>query len=262
MTTAARVRRFSRNELAVIANQVIGERLPNMPEQGIREASALQNYVLGTRMLDSRGLELYRYGLAGAGICTLGLLHQSPVPTAGEVNLVPLANYAIGTRIIGLTTGAAVAANEYAGGWLYVDTATGMGDCLRILSHPANAGAAACLFTCLDVTTILFDATTRCALVANPYADVIVHPAPPTAHLVGIPRITIPALEYGWFQRRGPAAALIGTAAPAVNSLVSAGLLVNGAVDIYIAGTALGIVGEVMRTDAATDTGMINLMLE
>jgi len=257
--------RRTRVELSEVAEDILSGRLPGRPEQGIRVASAVQNYALGAKKTFGFGAEIFRYGQAGAADCNLGELQQSAL-LAAEIDLVPLAAYVIGTKVIGITTVGAINANEYAGGWIWVNAGTDIGECLRILSHPAAGGGAPCLFTCLDGLTAAFVvANTVCSLMRNPYAGVIIHPAPPTTHLVGVPRVTIPTTQFGWFQRKGPAAVLIDaapSAAPVVNDLVQAGAVTNGSVMQYDFLTGLGVVGEVIRTDAVELVAMVNLMLE
>lgn len=197
---------YSRADFDALANTVIGERAVGGVEQAITTVTAAQNYMLGAKK--QIGQSIYRYGLAGAVNLVLGELCQAPVPTAGEHNLVPAANYAVGTKVVTLTTGAAVTANEYAGGWLFVNTGAGLGMNLRILSHPANAGAAICAFTLIDPVTTAFAASTRCALTANPYNLPVITTVPPASNLVGVPVAAINAGLYGWFQTRGPASVL------------------------------------------------------
>ena len=294
------MRHYSRAEWEQVFDSILGERLPGRLEQGVRAVSATQNYVLGAKR--EIGPRVYKYGLVGAGIGTLGLLYQSPVPAPLQIDLVPLAAYAIGTRVITLTLGnAAVLANEYAGGWLYVNQGTGIGDCLRIISHPAALALATCVFTCQDPTTItMVIANTQCSLVANPLSGIIVHPSPPTASLVGVPEVTIPIANFGWFQVRGPAAVLTdgvvyihravrastgvnGAVSHAIQEFVtnatgaigaaagptqdSAGvatviLLPGGDAATYDLGHQQTIVGRVLRVGATTDMSLINLALE
>ena len=200
---------YSRAQWTEIAEKILGERIAGRPEQGVLEISAAQNYALGARR--EIGLCVYRYGQAGAVALGLGELCQSPVPDAAQIDLVPSASYAIGVRVIEVTLGAAaVTANEYAGGWLYVNDGTGQGQKLRILSHPAAAASATCVFTCLDALTIALDtADSLLSLVANPWSGAIIHPSPPTAGLVGVPNLIIPIANFGWFQTRGPCPVLI-----------------------------------------------------
>jgi len=199
---------YTRAELEQIANQIIGKRLPGQGDQLVTEVSATQKFELGA--VKEIGLSRYRYGLVGAADIGLGVLCQAPVPAAVHHDLVPAASYAVGTKQVTLTIGAAdIAANEYAGGWLHVNDGTGQGQCLRILSHPAATGSTACTFTLIDPVTTAFDvANTLCAITRNPYSQAIIHPSPPTAQLVGVPVAAIPAGYYGWFQVRGPAAVL------------------------------------------------------
>ncbi len=230
MTTALRTAGFpSRLDLSKVLDRAVGERVTGGIDQLITQVSATQNYALNARK--ELGLSVYRYGLAGAVNLALGELCQAPVPTATEHDLVPAADPAIGTLVITLTTGAAVAANEYVGGWLHVNDGTGQGQNLRILSHPANAGAALCAFTCIDPLTVALvtAADSLCALTANPYNGAIVHPAPPTSKLIGVPVVAITAGLYGWFQTRGPAAVLTeGTVH--IYQQVQAAVVANGAV--------------------------------
>ena len=300
MTTATMRRGFySRADFDALASTVIGERVVGGVEQAITVVTAAQNFMVGAKK--QVGQSIYRYGQAGAVNIALGVLCQAPVPTAGEHNLVPAANYAVGTRVVTLTTGAAVAANEYAGGWLFVNTGTGLGMNLRILSHPANAGAAVCTFTLIDPITTAFDATTRCALCPNPYNLPVITTAPPTSGLVGVPVAAIDAGLYGWFQTRGPASVLTdgvlrifeqvrpsttvvgavmhaclevtmdGVAAAVANGSFienSAGasstvrLSTSAADTDYDVGSVVTVVGKVMRVEVDTDYSLVFLTLE
>lgn len=256
------MRHYSRNEMDQVYENIVGQRLPGAGEQGVRNVSAVQNYVLNARK--EVGPKVYRYGgVAAAGAATLALLHQSPVPAALQLDLVPSLAYPIGTRTIELTLGnAAVLANEYAGGWLYVNQGTGQGDCLRILSNPAALALATCVFTCIDATTIaMVVANTECSLVANPYSNVIVHPSPPTAMVIGVPEVTIPLSNFGWFQVKGPAA-VVGTGVLVIDNLVEPSATVDGTVDPYVGATILDPVGKVLRVNATTDCSLVDLMIE
>ncbi len=301
MTTAT-IRRgfYSRADFDALANTVIGERIQGGVEQAITTVAAAQNFSIGAKK--QIGQSIYRYGQAGAVNLALGVLCQAPIPTAGEHNLVPAANYAVGVRQVVLTTGAAVGLNEYAGGWLFVNTGTGLGMNLRILSHPANAGAAVCTFVLIDPITTAFDATTRCGLCPNPYNLPVIHPSPPTSGLVGVPVAAINAGLFGWFQTRGPAAVLTdgtlyiyqqvrpstgvnGAVMHAIQELVmdagaAAGTangalledsaaaettarLLTSAIDTdYDIGSVVTIVGKVMRVEVTADYSLIFLTLE
>ena len=203
-----KVEHYSRAEWTQIAEQVLGQRLPGRPDQGITVVSTVQNFQLGAPR--KVGMSAYRYGSVGAVDLALGVLCQAPVPAAVHHDLVPSASYAAGIRLVELTIGAAnIAANEYAGGWLHVNDGTGQGQAFRILSHPAALSGATCVFTLIDPVTTAFDvADTLCAITANPHRLAIIHPSPPTAKLVGVPVVAMGAGTFGWFKVRGPAAVL------------------------------------------------------
>lgn len=199
---------YTRNQFNAVMEAILGERLPGRPDQDITEVTTVQNFVLAARRQIRQSV--YRYGQVGAVNLALGVLCQSPVPPANHHGLVPAASYPVGTRIVTLTLGATpLAADEMAGGWLHVNDGTGQGQAFRILSHPAALAAATCQFTLIDPITTAFNvADTLCALTANPYAAVIIHPSPPTARLVGVPVAAMAAGSFGWFKTRGPAAVL------------------------------------------------------
>jgi len=293
---------YTRNQFTQVLETILGKRAIGRPDQQIYEVSSVQNFELGARK--EVGVSVYQYGLAGAVDLALGVLCQAPVPAAAHHDLVPAASYAAGVYIVTLTLGATpLAANEMAGGWLHVNDGTGQGQVFEILSHPAALAAATCAFTLkTPITTAFNAANTLCALTANPYRAVIIHPGPPTAQLVGVPVAAIPAANYGWFQTRGPAAVLTqGTLyiyqqvkpAPATAGAVAHanqqfrtgstaaaacgnGALVedsaaaetavrfaNSAVDTdYDLGTLVTIVGRVMRVEVSTDYSLIFLTLE
>jgi len=199
---------YTRNQFTQVMETILGKRAVGRPDQALYEASAVQNFEVGSPRDD--GVCRYRYGFVGAANIALGVLCQAPVPAAAHHDLVPAASYAAGVYIVTLTLGATpLAANEMAGGWLHVNDGTGQGQNFEIRSHPAALAAATCAFTLKTPITTAFNvADTLCALTANPYRAVIIHPAPPTAQLVGVPVAAIPAANYGWFQTRGPAAVL------------------------------------------------------
>lgn len=294
---------YSRAEWAQMAEPAIGVRMPAGVEQLITQTGAIQNYAVGSRI--ELGPSVYHYGLAGVANIALGVLCQAPVPAALEHNLSPNADHAAGVFVVTLTTGGAVGLNAYAGGWLHVNDGTGQGQVLRILSHPATVGAAVCAFTCLDpLTTGLVSAgpDSLCALTANPYTAAIIHPAPPTAQLLGVPVVAIDATEYGWFQTRGPAAVLtdgvlyihqhvcVGTVAGSVRHAIQevtmgptgaaagsdAGAFADDSARAALAfrnedavanhtydiASLVTIIGKVMRVEATGDYSLIDLALE
>lgn len=290
---------YTRNQFNAVMEAILGERLVGRPDQAVYEVSAVQNFALGASRQE--GASLYRYGLAGAAPIALGVLCQAPAPAGVHHDLVPAASYLAGTRTVVLTIGAAnIAADEYAGGWLHVNDGTGQGQRFKILSHPAALANALCAFTLVEpITTTFAIANTLCAITRNPYNQAIIHPAPPTSKLVGVPVAAIGAGLFGWFQTRGPAAvltagtlyiyqqvrpgAVAGSVSHAIQQFVvnaqagiganagpvqdSAGgatvvTFVGGNAATYDLGSLQTIVGRVMRVEVDTDYSLIDLTLE
>jgi len=85
---------YSRAELGEIANQILGERLPGRPKQGIYEESAVQNYRIGCRRVD--GDRTCHYCYAGSAIA---------IPQRGVANASPhLEGTCIGNAVAGAYT--------------------------------------------------------------------------------------------------------------------------------------------------------------
>ena len=184
-----------------------GGRVAGGSVQGALEESVSANYRIGT-VLEEEGCE-YEYAQAGAVALSPGKLMQSELPVANHADLTPTGSYAIGISVIEVTLGAsAVLVNEYRDGWILVTNATGEGQKLKILSHPAADASATCSFTCWEALTTATDGTSRMTLMKNPNQELIIHPSPPTALVVGVPQIAITAAYYFWLQTKGPTALL------------------------------------------------------
>jgi hypothetical protein len=107
----------------------------------------------------------------------------------------------------------AVALNLWAQGYAVIEAAAGAGEgrMYKVLSHPASAGSE-------DITVRLaggnglqtaLNTSDKVTFIKHPGDALIVHPAPPTAAVYGIAAAAVTALDYGWFQYRGPAACLV-----------------------------------------------------
>lgn len=137
---------YSRAELETIATQILGERLPGRPKQDVYEASAVQNYKLGSRrvmgaMGNAFDHRAWRYTKLATTTRTdgyaaysggLGLFAKavalSITPTTGKAQL--------GERT--LTTTTTMVVNAYAGGLLTMFEA-GQPICMRgIISNTAT----------------------------------------------------------------------------------------------------------------------------
>ena len=213
-------------------------------------SSADPLHSLGQKATTSDGRK-FRYVKAGASALVIGNMIQAPAQDAAHDELAVAAAAALGATQISVTTGAsAVTANQYAGGWACVSTTPGIGQFLKIASHPA-AGTTATLVLTLraeDALLVALTTSSKVTLVPNPYGSVIQSPVTTlTGAVVGAAIYTIAASEYGWIQSGGPAGVLIaGT--PGVGLAVVVPGTAAGCVVVDGAAAATQVVGSMMVT--------------
>ena len=211
-----------------------------------------KRFPLGTQMLLQDGRR-YRFGLNGAGAATAGFLFQSEVPDANhDTNAVPAAaatyNTA-GTRNLRVTISAnAIVANLWAEGYAVTEAAAGAGEgyAYKVKSHPASAGSEDVTFVLESELKHTLTTSDKVTFVRNPGAQVIIHPAPPTAALFGVAAGAIAAGSYGWFAVGGPQpVAVVGT------HVIGGGLIATSTVTGSPDGT-VEAAGTAITTTAAT----------
>lgn len=120
-----------------------------------------------------------------------GVLTQCPAVTANHQGLavaVTAVPATIGTTQVSVTLGATVLNyNQYQGGFLVVDSGTGIGQTLKIQSNPAAAASAAgVVITLEDPIQVTLDATSTVCLIPNPWTNVIIQPTTATAGPAGV----------------------------------------------------------------------------
>lgn len=141
---------------------------------------------------DGRQVVMVRNGgteISAASIGS-GLLVQAPAEITTWNHLamtVPTAYPATaGTfQILVTNAGTKLNINEYAGGYLIVDTGTGIGQTLQIASHAAAAASATFVLTLQDPIQVTLDATSFVTLVRNPYIGVVVSATGLTGTAIG-----------------------------------------------------------------------------
>lgn len=146
--------------------------------------------MVGQRFTTNDGRELVLVA-NGATALAGGVLVQSPAIVAGHQTLamtVPsTAPATAGTYLVSVTNGATVInENYYAGGYLIVKDGTGIGQTLRIKSHPGAAASSACVITLEDAIVTTLDATSVVNLIANPYSGAIIAPTTATGNVIGV----------------------------------------------------------------------------
>lgn len=219
-----------------------------------------QKLRLGTRAYTSDG-RVYHYARMGAVLGVAGSLYQGSAPVAGNLAQTPAAAAIGATQVTISAITTTVTANQYAEGWLQVDTTPGQGQMYGIASHPAATGGAALTLTLYpdEAISVALTTASRVGLIANPFADTILVPTARTGLICGWPSGPIPIAGFGWMQTWGPVCALInGTptiTAPVVNSATT-----SGAVDLWTTAAAAVVVtpvGHMMQVGVSTKNNAV-----
>lgn len=222
---------------------------------------ASPSHDLGAKLVTPDG-RAFRYARAGSGAAlVVGNLLQAEAEDTGEQNLAVSAT-AIGATQITTTTTVTVTANEYAGGFVVVAITPGLGQTLKIKSHPA-ATAAALTLDLEDPVQTALTTDSRIDLVPSLYAGVIQNPTSITGSVVGVACNNIAASNYGWIQTGGPAACLAdGTLTVGLPVVASNGTA--GGVETISDGAneLLAIVGIAMTAATTAEAGLVNLTLD
>lgn len=195
--------------------------------------------LVGTRwdLSDGREVILVKAGDAVAA----GKLYQDAAIVANHQNIAVTAYTAYSANgnvppKVTVTLGATAAtANQYAGGFVVVNDATGEGQTLRIASHPAANASASLVITLEDGAATALDATSEVCLIPPHGKDVIINPTTITGAQVGVGLYPITAGSYGFLVAKG---------------LVSG--LANGAIGVGLGISASGTVAGAFMVAAAT----------
>jgi hypothetical protein len=233
-----------------------------------RDQSTTQKHPLGTLAVGGDGSK-HRYAKAGAVALVAGNCLQSPaIIGTTHLAMTPSAA-ALGAQTVTFTLGATLAsANQYAEGWLQLDTTPGNGRRYRIASHPAAASGAVLTVTLYPDETInevAISTATRVGLVHNPFNGVLQMPVTTaTGTLVGIANCNLAIANFGWVQTQGMAAPLI-SGTPALGAIVMTPGAVAGAAEIIVAAGTLivaQVVGKMMQVGVNLKNNSTWLMIE
>lgn len=205
-------------------------------DQDIRQTTLNRPSELFGQLAQTSDGRMFALGQNGTGSGTAiapGKITQGAFAIPNHVNITGV-TVAAGTQQVTYTIGAtALTANQYIGGYLQVNTGTGAGQSMQIMSHTTSAaGSTAVQFNLKDAfyaATAVADS--KFSLQPNPYSKVILEANGTSTAILntGVAAISVPDAAYAWFQVGGPAAVLIdGT--PAVGLPVVASSAVAGAV--------------------------------
>lgn len=218
---------------------------------------------LGDRIETDDG-RVFRYALAGAVDLVAGNVLQGPAIVPNHLANTPPA-VAIGATSFTYTPGASTGtANQYAGGWMQVDTTPGNGYTYEVSGHAAIASSTAFTLYLKDAIQVALTTSSRVGLIANPYRGVIQMPVTTaTGTIAGIATYIITAAQYGWIQTWGICSVLIaGT--PALGASVMAPGAVAGAAEVIVAAGTLIVaqwVGNMAQVGVNTKNNAVDLRI-
>jgi hypothetical protein len=199
--------------------------------QDLFESSSIQKAALGSKAVSADG-RVFRYVKVGATALVPGKLYDGNATVANHQNCAVTAVAAIGATTVTFTLGATAAtANQYSGGYLVVNDATGQGYTYLIKSHPAADLSASLTVTLSDALQVALDITSEVSLLLNQYDGLILHEADTETGIpVGVAIYPVTALYYGWIQSRGIISCLADAAPSAVGTAVAASTTTDGCV--------------------------------
>lgn len=215
----------------------------------------------------------------GGTALVAGNLVQGPVSIgANHTGLTLVANAAIGATQITVTLGGtAVTANQYQGGFAVISAGTGIGQTLRIQSHPAQSSTSGNVVLTLEdplSVAITTAGSSKVSLTLNPYGSqygatfatsgCVVSPTVSTGPTIGVTLYPIPAtsatvLSYGFIQCKG-AVACLNDATTAIGLDVMPSTNTAGAVMTYVVATR-NRVGTSTVAGETTKAQIINIQL-
>lgn len=213
------------------------------------------NTLLGSRWDLEDGREV-RLILAGASNLAAGKLMQAPAPIADHANCTVTAVQAYSANgnvppTVTLTLGAtAVVANQYAGGYLVVNSGTGLGQTLQIASHPAAALSTALVVTLADGPNTALTTSSKVTLISNPCYKVILNASGALEQPLGVTLYAVTAAYYAYIISKGVVSCL-QDGNTTVGSAISPSNAVDGAIENGV--IAQGFVGNSIMTGVTTE---------
>lgn len=240
-------------------------------------------YPLGTELHLEDGRK-YRFGRIGATDAAKGKLYQMEVPDGNFDTLaIPSSTLNVaGSRSLRVTLPAsAIVKDLWADGWVTIEAAAGagFGHTFQVDSNPASSGSEDITVTLKPGNGLveLLNTSDKATFLKHAMADIIIHPAPPTAMVVGVPNVTITTAQYGWIQFRGPCAVLVVGTHVIAGGIIAAST-VTGSPDgaVEAAGTAItttaatiaqiteltgSLIGVCMEVAPTTGYGTVDLRL-
>ena len=228
--------------------------------------SALATLV-GTRWDLSDGREVVLVSTSSATTTVAGTLYQDAALVAGHQGLTVTAVQAYSNNgntpatVTATLGGTAVTVNQYQGGFLYVQSSTGIGQFLRVAGNTAQTVTSGSVVVTLeDAPNVALTTSSVVSLVPAHGANVIINPTTPTNTPVGVALYAIAPSSYGFLVAKGLTAALSDSTAPAVGHAIASSTTTAGDIGAVayagsvVTGTVIG------NTAYAATSGAANLI--
>lgn len=225
--------------------------------QGVYSESSVQLHDIGTIVHSNDG-RVFRYAKAGGTTLVPGKLQQAPAEDTTNFQNLTVTAPTAGDTSITTTSTLTLTANQLAGAFLIISTATtNPGQVARVRSHAA-ATAAVVTFHLDDPIVYTPTGTTKIDIHPNPLNGVIVNPATASSAPVGVALYKVTNAYFGWLQVKGPAPVL-ADGAITVGTSLAASNAVAGAVEPLTGVQAP--VGIALTGVATTEYGLVHLNL-
>lgn len=253
--------------------------MSNITQRGATGALALQasgsfqssndanlTTLVGTRWDLADGREVIFVSTGATAVSTAGLLVQDAAIVPNHQNLAVTAYTAYSANgntpasFIATLGATALTANQYQGGFVVVNSGPGIGQTLRIQSHPsALASSTLPSFVLEDAPNTALTTSSKVCLIPPHGANVILNPTTSTGALVGITLYPLPAgsaaggttPSFGFVTCTGVASALSDAAIPAVGQSIAPSVVTAGT--ITLAGGTGATIGYANQTAVSAE---------
>lgn len=215
--------------------------------------------VVGQRFNTEDGREVVIVKNSSTPLVSGVLVQHSPI-VATHQNMAT-ATAAAGATTLTVTLGAgALAANYYRGGFVVVNAGAGIGQTLRIASHPSSTGSTTLVLTLEDpLITATNVGSTKTCLIAAPFSEVVIQPTTATAGVAGVTLYPIGASAYGYIVTKGITSCLSDSNAAGVGLGIMPSTTTAGCIAVA---TATGAnIGVAYQTSVSAEARAIQLVL-
>lgn len=224
--------------------------------------------LIGSRWDLSDGREVILVKNSSATTGTAGQLYQDAAIVSNHTNLAVTATQAYSNNgdvpaTVTVTLGATAAtANQYQGGFAVVNAGTGIGQTLRIASHPAADASASLVVTLEDGPNVaLSTSTSKVSLIPAHGNNIIQMPTTPTNVPVGVALYSIAPSSYGFLASKGITSALSDAVVATVGQAISPSITTAGAVTLASGtnATVTSVIGYTLNTGVSAEARAVFL---